>query len=601
LILLDLASVFFFILYRFFNYENHIFVTYLQMMRFILPIVFLFTNCFFAQKNKVDTLNKFSYSELKNKFYNYNDNIKTDKAKIIAQYYLQKAKNEKNTLQIADGYVLVHFNENFSNALKYLDSAATITKSLKGTIYPSQTYLMKGNLYYKYDNLKVALDNYILGLQYAKEQKDQKLTAYANMNIAYLNSYIGKNAEAAKTFRYYLYNGSNITDESQHNQMRISLIYCYIELNKLDSANILIKEGQKSPFTGKNKYIVNQYSYYSGYSNLKQKKYKAAIAELSKAYEYFSNINDDNANYTLFNLGKAYDGLKDKEKAVEYFVVLDSNVKKTNITFPELREVYIYLIDYYKRNNDKEKQIYYIDRFLKVDKKLDEQFRYLSTELPKKYDTPNLLQQKEHIINDLENRKIILYASIGLLLTALLLLSFFYYRSKKTEKQHRKIAQDLINSIEQRNVETPEAILAPMQLQSIQQVEIEDKIAKSTPEEVTQFILKELENFESKELFLRKGITSSSLAKNIKTNTTYLSEVINNHKEKSFTTYLNDLRIDYVLQRLIDDKKFRSYTLPAIADELGYNNVQAFSAAFKKKTGITLSIYIKEIEKSITT
>ncbi|MDR6545834.1 AraC-like DNA-binding protein [Chryseobacterium rhizosphaerae] len=563
-------------------------------MRFILPIVFLFTNCFFAQDNKVDTLNKFSYSELKNKFYNYNDNIKADKAKIIAQYYLQKAKNEKNTLQIADGYVLVHFNKNFSNALKYLDSAATITKNLKGTIYPSQTYLMKGNLYYKYDNLKVALDNYILGLQYAKEQKDQKLTAYANMNIAYLNSYIGKNAEAAKTFRYYLYNGNNITDESQHNQMRISLIYCYIELNKLDSANFLIKEGQRSLFTGKNKYIVSQYSYYSGYSNLKQKKYKAAIVELSKAYKYFSNINDDNANYTLFNLGKAFDGLANKEKAVEYFVVLDSNVKKTNITFPELREVYTYLIDYYKENNDKEKQIYYIDRFLKVDQKLDEQFRYLSTELPKKYDTPNLLQEKEDIIADLKNRKTFLYTSVSVLILILLLLVYFYYKAKKNEKQHRRIAQDLIHLIEKRNLETYD-IKSETDLS--EQVEIQNKVIKVIPEDVTQSILKNLEIFETKELFLKKGITSASLAKSIKTNTTYLSEVINTQKGKNFATYLNDLRINYALNRLVKDRRFRSYKLSVISDELGYNNEQAFSLAFKKKTGTTLSIYLKEIEK----
>jgi YesN/AraC family two-component response regulator len=398
-----------------------------------------------------------------------------------------------------------------------------------------------------------------------------------------------------------LYNGNNITDESQHNQMRISLIYCYIELNKLDSANFLIREGQRSPFTGKNKYIVNQYSYYSGYYNLKQKKYKAAIAELSKAYKYFSSINDDNANYALFNLGKAFEGMANKEKAVEYFVKLDYNIQKTDIAFPELREVYTYLIDYYKEKNDKEKQLYYIDRFLKVDKKLDEQFKYLSTELPKKYDTPNLIQEKEEIINDLKNRKTILYASIGILLLILFLILYLYYKAKKTAKEHRKIAQELIHSIEKRNSESatdikkeiPELSLIP------EHAETEDIITKTIPEEVTLFILNELETFEIKQLFLKNGITLASLAKNIKTNTSYLSETINNHKGKNFTSYLNDLRIDYVLERLVKDKKFRSYKLPAIAEEIGYNNVQVFSVAFKKKTGTTPAIYIKEIENSI--
>ncbi len=119
-------------------------------------------------------------------------------------------------------------------------------------------------------------------------------------------------------------------------------------------------------------------------------------------------------------------------------------IVKTNNSFPELREIYAYLINHYKEKNNKEKQLYYIDRFLKIDQKLDEQFKYLSSELPKKYDVPNLLRQKENIINDLENRKTVLYASLSILLLILLSLSYLYYKSKKREKSHRKIAQDLI-------------------------------------------------------------------------------------------------------------------------------------------------------------
>ena len=573
-------------------------------MRLKALFLFIFlSNLFCAQDNKIDSLKILSYKELKNKFYNYYENIKTDQSKIIAQYYLQKAKKEKNALQIADGYVLIHFNENFSNALKYLDSTATVTKNLKGTIYPSQTYLMKGNLYYKHDNLKKALDNYILGLQYAKAQKDRKQTAYANMDIAYLNSYIGKNADAAKTFRYYLYNGDDITDESQHSQMRISLIYCYIELNKLDSANILIKEGLKTPLAFENKYVHHQYIYYVGAYNLKLKKYDIAAKNFLAAYKYFSGIQDQNMNYSLLNIGKSYEGLKDRTKAVENYTKLDSIISKSGYTFPELRDVYTYLIDHYKENNDKEKQLYYIERFLKVDHKLDEQFKYLSTEIPKKYDTPNLLQEKENIIEELKFRKTVLYISMGALLLILLFIIYLYYKSKKREKEQRKIAQDLISLVEKKNIEEKKT----GEKHEVDDIEVndilipepfgqDDKNSKNISEEVTQFILQELRIFESKELFLKKGITLANLAKNIKTNTAYLSEIINTHKGKNFASYLNDLRIDFALNRLVNDKKFRSYKLSVIAEELGYNNEQAFSLAFKKKTGTTLSTYIKEID-----
>lgn len=570
---------------------------YIKMMKYkYLFLFFIISNIFYTQNKISDSLKSLNYKNLKSIFYDHYDHIRIQQSEKIAKYYLQKAKREKNTLEIAEGYNLVHLNEDFHTALKYIDSLAKITKDIKGNLYPARTYLIKGNLYYKYDNLKTALDNYVLGLKYAKDQNDEKQTAYANMNIAYINSYIGKNVEAAKIFRYYLYNKNNITDEYQHNQIRIALISCYLDINKLDSASILIREGQAFANISKNNYDISLYSLLSAKYDLKQRKYKTAITKLSKVYDDIIKINPNNANNALYNLGKCYEGLKNKEKVVEIYTKLDSNVQKTDISFPELREVYTYLIDYYKEEDDKEKQLYYIDKFLKVDKKLDEQFQYLSTELPKKYDTPNLLQEKEDIINDLNNRKTVLHASISILSVVLLLILYLYFKAQKTAKEQHRIAQELIQSIEKRNFESTDLKKEVPEPPVQEQAKIESKTTKMVPEDVTVFILKELEIFENKQLFLKNGITLASLAKNIKTNTAYLSETINNHKGKNFTSYLNDLRIDYVLERLVKDKKFRSYKLPAIAEEIGYNNVQAFAVAFKKKTGTTPSIYIKEIE-----
>ncbi|MDR6460708.1 AraC-like DNA-binding protein [Chryseobacterium vietnamense] len=570
-------------------------------MKKIFLFLFAFIYSLFFTQNKIDSLKLLNYEKLKNRFNMYDEANKKLEAKTISRYYLNKAKKEKNILEIAEGYNLIHLTEDFPLALKYIDSLSAITKNVKGDVYPARTFIIEGNLYYKYDNLKAALDNYILGLEYSKKHKNLKQIAYANMNIAYLNSYMGRNKEAAQTFRYHLLNSQDITDEYQHDQMRVSLAYCYIKINKIDSASFFIKEGLTSPFVQKNKYNRNQYLFLSGQLHLKTKNYQAAIAELTKAYAYFSSINDNNQNYALYSLGKCYEELNKKREAIKYFTQIDDNIKKTDITFPELGDVYTFLIDYYRKSGDKEKQLYYIDRFLKVDKKLDEQFRYLSTELHQKYDTPNLLQEKEVIINELKNKKTFLYASVSILVLILILLTYFYYKTKKAEKEHRKIAQDLIHLIEKRNLEAAQNKNdKPVEIYEPVKVENETKTIKTVPEDVAQSILKDLDNFENKLHFLKNGITLTSLAKNIKTNTAYLSEIINNHKDKNFTTYLNDLRIDYALDQLVKDKKFRSYKLPAIAEEIGYNNVQAFSIAFKKKTGTTPSIYIKEIEKSIS-
>ncbi|MDQ8749969.1 helix-turn-helix domain-containing protein [Elizabethkingia miricola] len=564
------------------------------MKHLFLLLVLIFSNLFFSQSNITDSLKKFNYNELKEKFDDYYNNDKSLEAKRIAKYYLQKAKNEKNTLQIAEGYILIHFNEDFSTALKYIDSLGIITKNIKGSLYPARTYRLKGNLYYKNDDLKKALENYFISLNYAKQQNDEKQIMYVNLNIAYIDTYMGKNEEAAKIFKQY-YN-SKLLSKVENNQTRINLINCYIELNKLDSANILIKEGINISLPTKNKYNISQYSYLSGLSNLKQKKYELAISDLSKAYSYFSTIDDTNANYALYALGKSYDGQHDKEKAIQHFIKLDSNIQKTNNLFPELKEVYTYIINYYKEKDDKEKQLFYIDRFLKVNTKLDEQFKYLSTELHKKYEIPNLIHEKENIITDLKNRKITLWIFIGVILTsAFILITYFYFNLKKTEKKYRKIAQDLIKSLEEKE---PIVSNSSNDVTKVSQPKtiIENKVGKSIPEDVIQFILRELDNFEKQDLFLKKGITLSSLSKQIKTNSSYLSDIINSYKGKNFATYLNDLRIDYAIDKLLKDRKFRSYKLTVVAEELGYNNEQAFATAFKKKTGTTFTIYIKEIE-----
>jgi len=107
--------------------------------------------------------------------------------------------------------------------------------------------------------------------------------------------------------------------------------------------------------------------------------------------------------------------------------------------------------------------------------------------------------------------------------------------------------------------------------------------------------LKDLEKFEQGDLFTKPNCTLSFLAKKLNTNTSYLSQIINHYKEKSYPDYLTDLRIKYVLKRLKDDSLFRAYSIKSIATEIGYKSAKSFSKAFKNATGIYPSYYIKNL------
>lgn len=108
-------------------------------------------------------------------------------------------------------------------------------------------------------------------------------------------------------------------------------------------------------------------------------------------------------------------------------------------------------------------------------------------------------------------------------------------------------------------------------------------------------ILLKLKNLEAQEFYLNPKYNLYATAKKIETNTTYLSTILNTHKKMTFTEYLNNLRIQYTLSRLENDKKFRMYTIKAIAKEVGYKSHGSFSRAFKAKTGENPSTYLKKI------
>ncbi|AZI38616.1 helix-turn-helix domain-containing protein [Epilithonimonas vandammei] len=573
----------------------------MKNLKYLFILLLIYGKYYSQNKVIIDTLSKYNYLELEDKFYNFKDNNKIKESKIIAKYYLERAKRQRKSNNVAEGYVFMQYNQNLATSLKYIDSLESISNELFDNRYPARIYLLKGKMYFDHDNEKLAFDNFIIALSHAKKNNNKRQIAIADLQIAYLNGYIGKHKETVKVLEHYYKNTEFLTPQDIEH-IKISLADAYIDIYEYDKALKLIKEGLKESSKNNEFIKYNKYLILLGRHYLETKNYSQSISNLETCKRYFLKNNlDFDANYTMLYLGESYIKTNKKDKVVDNFIKIDSIIQKTNNTFPELRDVYTYLVDYYKEKKDKEKQLYYIERFLEVDKVLDSQFKYISRELPRKYDAPKLLKEKENIISDLEKKKYFLFSSLGILLLLLIALVVSVYRSKKSEKKYREIAQDLIKSINEKRPETEEK-QEPEDFISSKVDDIaktEKSVIRNISEDTVQKILTELEHFEHNELFLQKGITLSSLAKDFKTNSTYLSDVVNTYKKKNFATYLNDLRIDYALNRLVKDKKFRSYKLTVVADELGYNNEQAFASAFRKKTGTILRTYIKEINQSL--
>ena len=292
-----------------------------------------------------------------------------------------------------------------------------------------------------------------------------------------------------------------------------------------------------------------------------------------------------NLCYAYFHLGKISSYYSEEEKAIYYFKKVDSIFLASKFILPKPREIYESLINYYKEKEDIRKQLYYTERLLQVDSVLTRDYKKLIHTLHKEYDTPELKRQKKQLEASLNKKDkgitFLVFVTLIISIGSMLALRYFHKKRKCNEENFNKI----IENLKQKNKEST--------------VNINENLRKNNSlnirQDIIDSILKELNVFEKNEGFLEPNLSLAKLAKYTETNKKYLSYVINTYKSKTYHTYINDLRIDYAISRLQNDNVFRKYTIKAIAFDIGYTNTESFTMAFHKKTGISVSFFIKKI------
>lgn len=115
------------------------------------------------------------------------------------------------------------------------------------------------------------------------------------------------------------------------------------------------------------------------------------------------------------------------------------------------------------------------------------------------------------------------------------------------------------------------------------------------PTETYQKLLSKCEKFEKNLGFLRKDMNLSYLSNQFDTNPNSLSFVINSSKGKSFSNYINDLRINYITKKLYEDRVYRKYKINYLAEFCGYSSSKVFANAFKKVNGVNPSYFIENL------
>lgn len=177
----------------------------------------------------------------------------------------------------------------------------------------------------------------------------------------------------------------------------------------------------------------------------------------------------------------------------------------------------------------------------------------------------------------------------------------FSIRNKNKEKSLTQIL-DYLKKLE---LNSKKAELELIQQKSFQNSleDKEEKLDESDKKEIslkTGNLLKESEEqillgltkFENSKKFTQKDMSLGKLAVRLNTNTKYLSEVINRHKGKNFNAYINELRINYITEKLKSEPAYLNYKVSYLAEESGFSSHSSFATVFKSIVGVSPSIFI---------
>lgn len=555
------------------------------LCKYLLFIILL--SPFLRAQNKKSNLESLSYDELKEVFFRNEGKIEIQKKYVNA--FLIKAKKENNFPKIARGYYYYSLLYDDDRKIIYFDSIINNVKFPASEInFPFVAYLEKGYFLEKKYRYKEAINNY---LKVERLAKSKNIIHYyqAKFAIGILKSEkMGEVNESLPLFQdcysFYKSHKNKLDLTFDYEASLFALADSYKSLKRIDSASYYNRLGYFETKKSKNEYLHNIFILNEGATQVLVNNFKATLDSINKALPYIIKNNDNNnilASY--YYRAKAYQGLGVKIKALENYKKVDSLYKLNSFISPEFSDGYKFIIDYYKDKGDKENQLKYLTTYLEIQNQFQKEYRILSMNLKNDYDLPNLVRDKESLIKSLKNdEQKYFWLIILLVVFALSFLSISIFQNRQKRKYKLNFEKIISQNF---NTEMDE-----------------DVLVKEVPKKETNLsnhLIKELDdklkNFEKNKSYKNSTIGIQYLANEFNTNTKYLSLFVNEFKNKTFVNYINDLRIDNIVEELKTKPNLRKYTIAALAEEAGFNTAESFSNAFYKRTKIKPSYFIKEL------
>lgn len=550
---------------------------------------FLFFFLFFVGSTiaqEKDSLTTEAYQTLKDHYREFAySNPKV--AKTYANALLKKAITEKNLQEKNEAFLLKSSSEsyfgNMNASLRYIDSTIAYSKNTKNDSLYIKALSQKGKTYFTFGKYNDAIIYYLQLDSLARKTKNVRYQIYSNHSIGSIKNILGDHEGATELFLKNKEIISPIIEEKKyHTQYLNTLIglssaYTYFDV---DAAADYLPELQKVSIAQNDMDALSYFYILQGIVDYKRKEYDKALTVFAQADSLVSSLGIQRNLYPVYRFrGKTYYEKDMFPEAITAFEAIKTLQQKIEFDDFQFREVLSLLANSYEQidSTDKALENYRLAHNFSYTDTIKKAIRYT---ILKEYDKKMLESKIETLkikSNEKERQNTSLWIASAGLLVALVILFWLY---KKQQRDNQQKFDELLQKLatETATTETTEA-------SSKYQIS-DEKITK---------ILEGLKKFEKSNAFLQQNTSLVTVAKKLNTNTTYLSQIVNEQKDVTFKNYITELRINYVLHQLKNDKVLRSYSIKAIAKELGFKSEGAFSRAFKKQTGIYPSFFIKNL------
>lgn len=560
-----------------------------QKFHFLSIILFFLCEFLFAQQQKLS-----DFYLIQRQYESLPEN---DAAALpLVRKLIQKAKFENNLMQVFIGYKDArYYSAEPQVKLKYADSAIYVAKVIKNDSLLSSAYMSKGVVYYFYlKKYKLALNEYLKAFEKNKNNKDPYYTNKLNYHMGVVKSYIGYYREALNNFeegRAFFegeirkYQHPNLMYGNQRGYLNTihQMAVCYRKLDNYKKADSLVAVGLAA--SSKNVDYRQEQSYFfkeEGIREFRNKQYGSAVKILNNSLSELVQVND----FAWLTVAYSYLGKSKWEQgniveAIRDFKRIDSIFVKHNFALPEVRDIYIILINYYGNQNNTVESLYFSNQLIKFDKILEEDFVYLSSKIHRDYDTDKLLRDRETV-----ERKSWMALTSYIILCFIVLFGAFYMvlriRSrKKVAGQNNILGINLAGG-------TLSFSEGAFRVRTYKKSEIADDIVAS--------VLAKLKDFEEDRKFLDSNVRLKTLAKRFNINHNYLSEIIHQHRGANFHLYLCELRIAYITRKLETDPEYLKYSSATLAKECGITSRTNFSKIFLQINGMSYTQYLNKIK-----